>query len=395
MNLSSNVSYVIDNLMNVGYEAYVVGGAVRDFVMGVDASDQDITTNATPIQVKEVFDKTIDTGLQHGTVTVVVNGENIEVTTFRIDGEYVDNRKPKEVIFTSNLVEDLKRRDFTINALAYNNKVGIIDEFDGSGDIERKVIKAVGEADKRFKEDALRIYRGVRFSCKLGFDIEKNTMEAMEKQKHLTENLSVERIRDEFIKSIKGKYIGNLKLMNELGLFAYYDEEQQLYLKENINTIIDNLDKYEEKETFMCLCLYYKNYDTNSLEKKLKNFKIDNNTSKNVMLTIKAYNELFQYNIQSLKDYDIKKLINKYDKNIENAIKLLSIVGESYDLNNRVKYNRLFPTTIKELDINGNDLQQIGVNGKNIGKALNLLLDEVMKNPECNEKQKLLNIIYK
>ena len=170
--LPEKVTYIIDTLTQHGFEAYAVGGCVRDTMLGRIPMDWDITTSAKPEQVKALFQHTIDTGIQHGTVTVMIDHEGFEVTTYRIDGEYEDARHPKEVQFTSNLLEDLKRRDFTINAMAYNDRDGLVDAFDGVGDLERGVIRCVGAAVERFTEDALRMLRAVRFGAQLGFSIE-------------------------------------------------------------------------------------------------------------------------------------------------------------------------------------------------------------------------------
>ena len=166
--LPDKANYIINRIMDAGYEAYVVGGCVRDSLLGRVPQDWDITTSATPNQVKQLFPRTIDTGIQHGTVTVMLQKEGFEVTTYRIDGKYEDSRHPKEVIFTPSLTEDLRRRDFTINAMAYNEKDGLIDIFGGMEDIENKVIRCVGNPVERFSEDALRMMRAVRFSAQLG-----------------------------------------------------------------------------------------------------------------------------------------------------------------------------------------------------------------------------------
>ena len=167
INVPKKVQYIIESLMSAGYEAYIVGGCVRDSLLEKEPDDWDITTSARPDEIKKLFVKTVDTGIQHGTVTVIIQGECFEVTTYRIDGEYVDGRHPTEVRFTSNLVEDLKRRDFTINAMAYNPIVGLVDIFRGQEDIEKKIIRCVGNAQERFQEDALRIMRAVRFAAQL------------------------------------------------------------------------------------------------------------------------------------------------------------------------------------------------------------------------------------
>ena len=179
MTMPQEVVRIINTLEQHGYEAYAVGGCVRDAMLGREPEDWDITTSAKPLEVKGLFRKTIDTGLQHGTITVMVNGEGYEVTTYRIDGEYEDGRHPKEVAFTTSLRMDLERRDFTINAMAYNDRSGLVDEFDGVGDLKRGVIRCVGDAGQRFDEDALRMLRAVRFSGQLGFTIEDAKLQAM------------------------------------------------------------------------------------------------------------------------------------------------------------------------------------------------------------------------
>ena len=198
--LPEKVTYIIDTLTQHGFEAYAVGGCVRDTMLGRIPMDWDITTSAKPEQVKELFRHTIDTGIQHGTVTVMLEHEGFEVTTYRIDGEYEDARHPKEVQFTSNLLEDLKRRDFTINAMAYNDKDGLVDAFDGVGDLERGVIRCVGAAVERFTEDALRMLRAVRFGAQLGFSIEDETREAIVSLAPNIAKVSAERIQIEMVK---------------------------------------------------------------------------------------------------------------------------------------------------------------------------------------------------
>ena len=177
--LPDDVQFIIHTLQLHGFEAYAVGGCVRDSILGREPGDWDITTSAMPEETKALFDKTFDTGIEHGTITVLLNHEGYEVTTYRIDGKYEDSRHPKEVTFTRNLKEDLLRRDFTINAMAYNDKDGIVDIFGGMQDLEKHMIRCVGNARERFSEDALRILRGVRFAAQLGFEIDEETKEGM------------------------------------------------------------------------------------------------------------------------------------------------------------------------------------------------------------------------
>lgn len=210
--LNDNETFAITKLIENGYEAYAVGGCVRDVILDEENNDVDITTSATPEEIVEVFEgfTTLDVGLKHGTVPVIINGEMIEITTFRIDGEYSDSRRPDSVSFTTSLQEDLMRRDFTINSLAYNEEKGIVDLVEGIKDIENKVIRAVGNPEERFNEDALRIMRGLRFAAKLNFSIEKETEKAMFKHKDLLKNISAERLHTEFNKLIMGVNAKNI-----------------------------------------------------------------------------------------------------------------------------------------------------------------------------------------
>ncbi len=207
INVASYAKTAIDMLTAAGYEAYIVGGCVRDSLMGRAANDYDITTNALPQKTAEVFSSyhVIDTGLKHGTLTVVIDKTPIEITTYRIDGEYKDNRRPESVSFTGKIEEDLARRDFTINAMAYSPTGGLVDCFGGQNDLAKKIIRCVGEADRRFNEDALRILRAMRFAAVLGFEIEEETKKSILKNRELLKNIAAERIQTEFFKLICGK----------------------------------------------------------------------------------------------------------------------------------------------------------------------------------------------
>ena len=200
--IPEQVNSILESLQKAGYEAYVVGGCVRDALLGREPHDWDITTSALPTEVKNVFPRTVDTGLQHGTVTVLCGGTGYEVTTFRVDGVYEDGRHPKEVTFTPSLKEDLRRRDFTINAMAYNNASGLVDLFGGQQDLENGVVRAVGDPVQRFTEDALRIMRAIRFSAQLGYEIEPGTLKAAEILAPNLQKISSERIREELEKTL-------------------------------------------------------------------------------------------------------------------------------------------------------------------------------------------------
>lgn len=222
ISLPAKVARILNTLGEHGYEAYAVGGCVRDSLLGRTPQDWDITTSARPEQVKALFRHTIDTGIQHGTVTVMLEHEGFEVTTYRIDGEYEDARHPKEVAFTANLLEDLKRRDFTINAMAYNEVTGLVDAFDGIGDLERGVIRCVGNAMERFSEDALRMLRAVRFAAQLGFSIEQETQEAIAGLAGNIKKVSAERIQVELVKLLTSPNPGELKVAYRMGLTAVF-----------------------------------------------------------------------------------------------------------------------------------------------------------------------------
>lgn len=223
--LPEDVCKIISDIEAAGFEAYAVGGCIRDSILGREPDDWDITTSAHPEDVKKIFRRTVDTGIQHGTVTVLLHGEGFEVTTYRIDGIYEDARHPKDVSYTGDLTEDLKRRDFTINAFAYNDRSGLVDIFDGMGDLERKVIRCVGDPKERFSEDALRMMRAVRFAAQLGFEIDPGTREAAAALAPNLARVSVERILTELTKLICSDHPGMLKDCYEMGLTAVFIPE--------------------------------------------------------------------------------------------------------------------------------------------------------------------------
>ena len=229
--------WIIDNIRSHGYEAFIVGGCVRDAVLGRIPGDWDITTSAKPEQVKEIFGKTVDTGLKHGTVTIIKHGKGYEVTTYRIDGEYLDGRHPETVEFTPDLREDLKRRDFTINAMAYSHETGIVDEFEGMEDLKRRVIRCVGCARDRFTEDALRILRAVRFAAQLDFVIEDETYRAIAEIAPNLVHVSKERIQVELTKLLLSDHPEKIWMVEETGIASYvapgFPEVFERELREN------------------------------------------------------------------------------------------------------------------------------------------------------------------
>ena len=236
LEIPKKAEIILQILEKAGFEAYVVGGCVRDSILGRTPNDWDITTSATPQQVKELFHRTVDTGLQHGTVTVVIDKEGFEVTTYRVDGEYEDGRHPKEVTFTASLEEDLKRRDFTINAMAYNPTEGLVDLFGGMQDIENKIIRCVGDPLERFTEDALRIMRAVRFSAQLGFEIEEETKKALTVMAPNLVHVSAERIQVELVKLLMSPHPDYLRTAYEAGITRQFLPEFDLCMETPQNT---------------------------------------------------------------------------------------------------------------------------------------------------------------
>ena len=218
LRIPAEVKYILDILKGRGFEAYIVGGCVRDAVLARTPNDWDITTSARPEDVKAAFRRTVDTGIAHGTVTVLVHDESFEVTTYRIDGAYEDGRHPSSVTFTPNLTDDLMRRDFTVNAMAYNEKDGLVDPYGGMDDLQRKCIRCVGDPDERFSEDALRVLRAVRFSAQLGFSIENETLKALSRHAENLRKISAERIQTELVKLLVSPHPGMIRTLYETGI---------------------------------------------------------------------------------------------------------------------------------------------------------------------------------
>lgn len=375
LNIPQYVKDVITALNKNGYEAYVVGGAVRDAVLGLSPDDWDVTTNALTDDVKRCFDHHFDTGIKHGTVTVLMDKKPVEVTTYRIDGEYKDNRRPENVNFTSDIKEDLKRRDFTINAMAYNDVDGLVDLYGGIGDLKNKVIRCVGDADTRFNEDALRILRAIRFAVRLGFEVDTKTMDSIRKNCRLLANISAERIQVELIKMLETN--DSLKLLFESGVADVILPEVKF---EDVKL---NVPCHRELKI---AALLYNVDDANSFFSRLK---FDNKTKHNVVKILQCSRE----NIEET-DYVIKKMLNKYGADLfEKTLVVKECYGKNQEyirkIFNRVKNE---PYCIKDLAVTGNDILSLGINGKDIGKVMNGILDEVMKNPELNSREKLLNL---
>lgn len=438
--IPDNIKNILRRLENNNFEAYIAGGCVRDSILGVTPSDYDITTNALPDEMKTCFSglEVIETGIKHGTLTVIADGEPVEVTTFRIDGEYSDNRRPDKVEFTSSLKDDLARRDFTVNAMAYSEKSGLVDIFGGRDDLERKIIRCVGTPAERFGEDALRILRALRFSSTLGFEIEEETAIAIRECRELLKNVSYERIFAETEKLILGKgctevltaygdvlgvvipeilpcigfeqhtpyhrydvwehtcvALGNSprSMIVRLALL-FHDIEKPSCLKIDSNgvghfhghgeksaktaeNILRRL-KCDTKTINIVSLLIEKHYG----KPWIKNGRIDRTAVKFAMSEIGAENFLtlteIQYADDTAKSDEAKKRLPLHEKTAETARKILAC-GECY--------------SVPQLEINGRDVESTGLHGRAVGNKLREVLDLVIEEKLPNEREKLLDYL--
>lgn len=428
---------VLRKLNNYGCEAYIVGGAVRDILMGKVPMDWDIATEAEPETVKRIFDKTVDTGIKHGTVMVLLDGNQVEVTTYRSEGEYSDFRRPDKVEFVRSLREDLSRRDFTMNAIAYSPKEGYKDYNNGIDDIKNKIIRCVGKPDERFSQDALRMMRAIRFSCELNFQIEQLTFDAIRKNAYLIKMISNERIRDELNRIlVSEKPSKGINIMLETGLLDIIlpeladckdlKQENPHHRYDVYDHIINSLDNIRPELHLRLIMLMHdlgklktKTIDKSGIchfyghqavsakiaEKILHRLRYDNKISKKVLCLIKCHDEKFKSDKLS-----VRKAVNKigiehfqdYINVREADIKAQSsnfMKDKLYNINLVQKlFNEIIrdkePLVLKDLKVNGKDLKGIGiVEGKKIKNTLDYLMERVLEEPELNEAKILLNLV--
>ncbi|MBQ7333101.1 MAG: CCA tRNA nucleotidyltransferase [Clostridia bacterium] len=387
MYLSADVNYILAKLLDSGYEAYVVGGAVRDFLLGDVPGDYDITTSAEPCEIKEIFknEKTVDTGIKHGTVSVVLNHKAYEITTYRIDGEYLDARHPESVSFTRDISEDLARRDFTVNAMAYNERSGLVDLFSGEEDLKRGIIRAVGSADKRFEEDALRILRALRFASKLDFKIEKNTSLAIFKKAHLLSKVAKERVYAEWVKLLSGK--GAYRIINE------YIEVIKIFIPELNGVFLANEAQFCDADFELRFVSLFAYKGAGAWEKSLNALHSDNK----IKLLGKTLLENFKEELST--EYKMKLMLSKIgEESTERLIKFKKLCEKTVE-----NEEKLFEKVIKsgacfrlsEMKISGNELNNIGITGRKNGEILAKTLDAVMKGEIPNEREALLGFAVK
>lgn len=429
--MPKDVEKIIEHLNSAGYEAYVVGGCVRDSIMEKTPHDWDICTSATPEVVKSLFSHTTDYGMKHGTITVFADKEGYEITTFRAETDYSDHRHPDTVEFVADLKSDLSRRDFTINALAYNNKSQLIDMFNGLDDIRNQMIRCVGNADERFKEDALRILRALRFAATLGFDIEDKTSEAIHYNVHLLKYIAEERKRDELMKLLGGNYTTKI-LLEYSDVIAEVIPEIQLCVGFNQNNRYHCYDVYEHMvhavengitpiEKFALLIHDIGKPHCYTEDKKGGHFyghpTISEEIAKDVVSHLKFDNDSKKTILELVKYHDIEipitkksvlKLLNRLGE--ERALQLMDVKladilahapGTQDALIEKWKiFNRLLGEVLveedcfsrKNLAVNGNDIKALGIaEGPEIGRIIQTLMDEITSEQIANEKEILLN----
>ena len=433
MDMPKNVDTAINLLQSAGFEAYAVGGCVRDSLLGKTPNDWDITTSAKPEDMKSVFINfhCIDTGIKHGTVTVVIDGEPLEITTFRLDGEYEDNRHPKSVTFTSNLGADLGRRDFTVNAMAYSKMTGTVDLFGGQNDLKNKIIRCVGDPDRRFNEDALRILRALRFASALDFEIEEKTAQSLLKNRAPLGNISEERIAKELLKLVCGK--GAKRILTDFApvLFEILPELQPMYKNSHDNphhcydiyehTLIA-VESIDPEPTLRFAMLLHdcgkpavKKFDENGVAHFYGHQRISAEISAQILARLKVSNKFRDEILFLVSNHDRWELYENTEKmprylskfGLDGVLKLLKVMRADvlaqspeyrYRLDQIADAEEIAKNlaaqkpclSLSELQINGRTLMDIGIpQGRKLGAVLAQLLDEVIDGVTKNTQEAL------
>ena len=434
--LPRKVEDIIEKIQAAGFEAYAVGGCIRDSILGREPDDWDITTSAKPEEVKKLFNRTIDTGIQHGTVTVMLDREGFEVTTYRIDGKYEDSRHPKDVTFTASLREDLRRRDFTINAMAYNEKDGLIDLYEGIQDIECGLIRCVGDARERFTEDALRMMRAVRFSAQLGYTIEENTKAAIKELAPTIRRISAERIQVELVKLMISDHPDYIRTAYETGITAQIFPEFDICMQTEQNNphhcysvgehILHTLSYVKADKALRLGMLFHDIGKPGTLTvdeegithnhghavigeemtvRIMKRLKFDNDTTDIVRKIVRYHDWKIENNMKS-----VRRAINHIGEDIFPllfSVKYAYMMAQSdyqreeklQDLETlKVIYEDIIAKedclSLKDLAVTGGDLIAAGMKpGREIGQTLHKLLEVVLEEPERNRKEYLLSLL--
>jgi polynucleotide adenylyltransferase region len=388
IDMPQDVVEIIQSLCSHGFSAYAVGGCVRDTLLGVEPKDWDITTSASPVEVKEIFGHTLDTGIEHGTVTIMRGKIGYEVTTYRIDGKYSDGRHPDQVKFTPNLFEDLRRRDFTINAMAYSDETGLVDEFCGMEDLEKKVVRCVGEAKERFQEDALRMLRAIRFSAQLGFTIESDTWQAMIQMAKNLSLVSKERILVELTKTICSSHPEMVKKIFDSGLHKEIGQHFSLLSARDAEVMALSGQLPEEKH--LRFALLFKNQSGEEAKAILKELKADNDTIKKVKILVEYIDRKLPRNEKKMR----QTLSEIGPERVRDWILLKKVLGEEVeDCQNRLQeiLERGDAYTLQMLAVDGATLIRAGIKpGPNLGQILGELLSYVIEDPSKNTMMFLL-----
>lgn len=408
--MPSEVKFIISELESHEYEAFAVGGCIRDSLLGRTPNDWDITTSAKPEEVKEIFHRTVDTGIKHGTVTVLIGKKSFEITTYRVDGAYTDGRHPESVRYSKYLKEDLRRRDFTINAFAYNDEVGLRDEFYGFRDMEWKIIRAVGNAEDRFSEDALRMMRAIRFAAQLGFNIELNTYNAIIKLAPNIKKVSAERIQVELTKTLMSDHPEVTIEYAKTGLFVeilpvLYDTLSGISAQKTLELL-----KYVPRMVIMRYAALLRYRTPEEARDVLRKLKLDNFTINTVTKLVEYQNDI--NDVIEENDISVREAIHKYGTDL---LELMFVFAEAdgrmkreyTGFNSRGRnvhlktIKRLYDeilergdcVDLKGLAVNGSDLMELGIVGEQIGETLNWLLHIIMENPALNNKNTLISFV--
>ena len=408
--MPSEVKFIISELESHEYEAFAVGGCIRDSLLGRTPNDWDITTSAKPEEVKEIFHRTVDTGIKHGTVTVLIGKKSFEITTYRVDGAYTDGRHPESVRYSNYLKEDLRRRDFTINAFAYNDEVGLRDEFYGFRDMEWKIIRAVGNAEDRFSEDALRMMRAIRFAAQLGFNIELNTYNAIIKLAPNIKKVSAERIQVELTKTLMSDHPEVTIEYAKTGLFVeilpvLYDTLSGISAQKTLELL-----KYVPRMVIMRYAALLRYRTPEEARDVLRKLKLDNFTINTVTKLVEYQNDI--NDVIEENDISVREAIHKYGTDL---LELMFVFAEAdgrmkreyTGFNSRGRnvhlktikklYDEILErgdcVDLKGLAVNGSDLMELGIVGEQIGETLNWLLHIVMENPALNNKNTLISFV--
>ena len=426
--MPKGAEFIIRSLENAGFEAYIVGGCVRDGILGREPEDWDVTTNAKPMEVKSVFPVTVDTGIEHGTVTVLVPPDEVErgirsfeVTTYRIDGEYTDHRHPNEVSFTGSLREDLARRDFTINAMAYHMERGIIDPFSGQEDLEKKIVRAVGRAEDRFQEDALRMMRGIRFSAQLDFALDKEAFSGICKLKESLSKVSKERIAVELWKLLASAHPEKVERLFATGLAPYITEDFPKIALRGIPELLP----FAPKEKILRFGLFLRGVPEDA-RKILRDLKLDRDTIEGASHLAGLFAEeeadtpydlrkrIARYGKKMVRDfYEARKELLKRAKDSETELdaakrdvtkgcatedspeKDLAVVEERLSWLRKIEEEGDC-VCLSDLTLSGKDLIALGIApGKKLGELLQYAFDHVLQNPKENQREKLLLYLEK